>query len=499
MWEAIASNQRRSLVLVSTLGFVLLVLGGVIGTAISMQLDRPRGPGSGAELPFPYSTAVDRVLAERPPETSLADEIRDHRAGLFFGMAAAMTVWLLLWLTARVAGESVLLRSAKAFEIRKEDAPQLWNVVEEMSIAAGLPRPPRVFLIDDPGLNAFAVGQSADRAAVAVTAGLLKRLSRDELQGVVAHEIGHIRNQDARFMTLAAVMLGAVVLVAHVFLRGMFFGGGRQRGGRGGGQGAAVMFAVALLVAILAPLAARLLYLACSRRREYLADASAARFTRYPEGLAAALEKIAGQARGAADVNRALAPLYIISPLQERALFSWFSTHPPTAERVRILRSMSGAGYAAYQQAFERLRGAGARGIDPRTLAAADEAPIQSPAPEPPAKDAVARAKAVGNLLDRMLPLVVLPCPCGVKLKLPPGFTSETLSCPHCGRTHTVPRAQPSVPDAAISRQIQYQRRSTGWESFQCRCGRPIQLSPKFTASQVKCTGCGTRIEVIPA
>ncbi len=452
MWEAIASNERRSWVLVSLLGIVLIALGGTIGLAV------------------------------------------EPHVGGFFGVAAAVALWLILWATAAGAGDGILLRTAKAREIQKEDAPQLWNVVEEMTIAAGLGQMPKVYVIDDPTLNAFAVGYRQRKAAVAVTSGLLKRLNRDELQGVIAHELGHIRNLDVRFMTLASVMVGAVVIISQGFLRGMFYSGGRRGSSRGGGGGQLILLAAAILLAIIAPLAAQMLYFACSRRREFLADASSARFTRFPEGLAAALEKISGQAKSQPEVSKVLAPLYIVNPLAERAIFGLFSTHPPTTERVRILRSMAGAGYAAYQAAFERLH-AGTRCIGARTLSADTSAAIRAPIAEPAAEDPVQRARDVGQLLDRVINFVVIPCACGARLKLPPGFKRESVACPRCGRQHAVPKveARPAQQPA------RYQRRGTGWESFQCACGHTVQISPTCSAARVNCPKCRRRIEIQPA
>ena len=257
-----------------------------------------------------------------------------------------MCVWGVLLLVNAMGGESVLLASANAREVSHDDAPQLYNVVEEMRIAASLPALPRVFIIDTPVPNAFAVGLKPERACVAVTTGLLERLERDELQGVIAHELGHVANRDTLFMTLAGVTLGAIVLLADFGMRMLFWGGGRRRSsssGKGGGAAALLMIA-ALLLAILAPLVARLLYFACSRQREYLADASAAQFTRYPAGLARALRKISQeQDPKQIPVNRVVAPMYAINPLAAAGSASIFGTHPPTTERIRRLLEMQGA------------------------------------------------------------------------------------------------------------------------------------------------------------
>ena len=264
------------------------------------------------------------------------------RGGAFVGLC----VWGVLLLVHLMGGESVLLASANAREVSHEDAPQLYNVVEEMRIAASLPAMPRVYIIDTPVPNAFAVGLKPERACVAITAGLLERLSRDELQGVVAHELGHIANRDTLFMTLAGVTLGAIVLLADFGMRMLFSGGGGRRlssNNKNGGAAMAVLMVVAIVLAILAPLLARLLYFACSRQREYLADASDAQYTRLPSALANALRKSSTQQDPKQiPVNRVVAPMYAINPLAAAGSASIFGTHPPTEERIRRLLEMQG-------------------------------------------------------------------------------------------------------------------------------------------------------------
>ncbi len=306
MWEAIAANKRRSAWLIATLGALLALLGGAMG-----------------------------LLAGGAPES------------MTYGALVGLCVWGVLLLINMMGGESVLLSSANAREVSHEDAPQLYNIVEEMRIAASLPAMPRVFIIETPVPNAFAVGLKPERACVAVTRGLLERLNRDELQGVIAHELGHIANRDTLFMTLAGVTLGAIVLLADMGMRMMFWGGGGRRRSSnnkgGGGAAFAIMAVIAIVLAILAPLIARLLYFACSRQREYLADASAAQFTRYPAGLAHALQKIAGeQEPKKIQTNRVVAPMYVINPLAAAGSASIFGTHPPTADRVKRLLAMQG-------------------------------------------------------------------------------------------------------------------------------------------------------------
>ena len=251
-------------------------------------------------------------------------------------------------------GDRAVLESAAAVPLDPRDPKQkmLDDVVEEMAIASGLPKP-RVAIIPDPDPNAFATGSSPDRATVAVTRGLLDALDREELQAVVSHELSHVRNLDIRLMTVVAALAGAILLVSDWTRRGMFWGGRRsdrrERGG-GGGLLALVFFAVWLVSIILAPVVARLVALAVSREREYLADASGAEMTRNPLALAAALEKIDAAAEPTRSIKQGVAHLCIADPAgravneRESAWASLFATHPPIARRIALLREMAYAG-----------------------------------------------------------------------------------------------------------------------------------------------------------
>jgi heat shock protein HtpX len=268
--------------------------------------------------------------------------------GAIFGLVLAFVVGIVSGLATYYGGDRLVLATSRAREITHDDAPVLFNVVEEMAIAAGIPMP-KVYIIDDSAPNAFATGRDPEHASVAVTSGLLEKLDRDELQGVIAHEMSHVGNFDIRYAMLVGVLVGTTVLISDFFLRGLWFGGGRG-GGRGGGGGYAqlIMLVVALLLAILAPIFARLLQLSISRQREYLADASAVRLTRNPKGLADALQKISGDREVLEAANRATAHLYIVNPVKsfEKRAKGLFSTHPPIGERIEILRSMETGGVA---------------------------------------------------------------------------------------------------------------------------------------------------------
>jgi heat shock protein HtpX len=267
-------------------------------------------------------------------------------AGALFGLGLAFVIGVISGLATYYGGASLVLATSRAREITHDDAPVLFNVVEEMTIAAGLPMP-KVYIIEDSAPNAFATGRDPDHASVAVTSGLLEKLNRDELQGVIAHEMSHVGNFDIRYAMLVGVLVGTTVLISDFFLRGLWFGGGgRGRGGGGGGYAQLIMLAIAIVLAILAPLFARLLQLSISRQREYLADASAVRLTRNPKGLADALQKISGDREVLEAANRATAHLYIVNPVKrfEKRAKGLFSTHPPIEERIQILRSMETGG-----------------------------------------------------------------------------------------------------------------------------------------------------------
>jgi len=244
------------------------------------------------------------------------------------------------------AGDSVVLRSSGAREITRQQAPGLVDVVGEMATAAGVPIP-RVYVIDDPSPNAFATGRDPEHASVAVTTGLLRRLDREELQGVIGHEMSHVRNYDIRFSLLVGVLVGGISLLAQFFLRWTFwFGGGsgrNDRDGNGGGLVGIIFLVIGLVLSILAPIFTTLAQMAVSRQREYLADASSVELTRNPYGLESALAKIASDPVPLAVANGATQHMYIVNPLKKiGGGSSLFSTHPPIVDRINRLRQLTG-------------------------------------------------------------------------------------------------------------------------------------------------------------
>jgi heat shock protein HtpX len=479
MWELIRANRRKSIILFIGMGICLLVLGYVIGAAWM------------------------------PPDGGVA------------GAAIALIIWGLLSLLAFYKGDSIMLSLSGAKEVTPEVHPQLFNVVEEMKLAASLPAMPKVYIIDEAAPNAFATGRRPEKCAVAVTAGLLSRLNRDELQGVIAHETSHIVNRDTLFMSFAAVMLGSIVLISHIFLRGSFYGVGgsrRYRSSRsrdGGGQAQMIAMIVALVFAILAPIMARLLYLAISRRREYLADATAVRLTRYPEGLASALEKISQSTEDMKRINKVTAPMYIANPIKKKGqrLQNLTSTHPPIAERIKILRSIAqGASYVSYQEAFARITGSSGALLPNSALLDREAVPLRTEAQAEPQLDDKTRQRDLGDLVRAVNDYAFLICACGLKIKLPPEFKRDKIKCPRCDRELMVPMAtlaaaagvlkeaqaesRAAASAVAGERQQIYQRQGKGWESFRCTCGHLQQLSPGFTGDHLTCSNCSRDIQI---
>jgi heat shock protein HtpX len=516
MWDAIEQNKRRSWILIGVMAFLLAAFGYAIGGALYLEFAMPRDWVRGIH---DYAGSVDRFADGDP------DALRQPRffawldrpgqllnKGGLAGVACGLGIAALMGLNGWFLGARSLLRTAGAIPIDKQHAPQLYNVVEEMTIAAGLPKMPEVYVIDDDAPNAFATGRSPNEAAVAVTRGLLSRLNRDELQGVIAHEIGHVRNLDIRFMTLAGTILGSIVLISELYLRSLWYAPRRSSSSRGKGGGAqAILFVVAIVLAILAPIFAQMLYFACSRRREYLADATAAELTRYPEGLASALEKIGAAAPMRTEAcSKTLAPMFIVNPLQAHGTSSVFASHPPLTERVKILRGMGGmAGYVDYEAAYARLR-RGRHCMSEAFLKEQRSMPARRPTAQAESRgDAIARVREAMGLMDAAAGVLPIVCSCGVRIKLPPGLAATQVACPRCGTLHEPAHAvaeggeQPDL-DAPVESKVMarpakpmvYRRRSGGWESFRCGCGYAIELSPQFSAPQVHCNKCGSRIRI---
>ncbi|MDI6872774.1 M48 family metalloprotease [Candidatus Solincola sp.] len=267
------------------------------------------------------------------------------------GLIIATVVATVMAFTSYYHSDKVALAAAGARPVTREEYPYYVNTVEGLAIAAGLPMP-RTYIIDTPAMNAFATGRDPEHAAIAVTTGLLERCNRLELEGVIAHEMSHIKNYDIRLMSMVVVLVGLVVIFSEVLFRMFLFGGGGRRREGGDGEGAGIIYLaimiLGLIFLILSPIIAQLLQLAISRRREFLADANGAMLTRYPEGLASALEKLTREARPFPRASKATAHLFIVQPFRKEGgerihrRSSIWDTHPPVEERIRRLRAMAG-------------------------------------------------------------------------------------------------------------------------------------------------------------
>jgi heat shock protein HtpX len=265
-------------------------------------------------------------------------------AGGVAATGAALLLGGLIAVGSYFQGDKLVLAASGARPVDAQSAPQLMNVIQELAIAANVPMP-AVYVIDDTAPNAFATGRDPQHASVAITTGLLEKLDREELQGVIGHELSHVRNLDIRFALIVGVMVGAIAILADFFLRFTFWGGGRRSSNREGGGGAQVIiFVIAIVLAILAPIIARIIQLAVSRQREYLADASSVELTRNPYGLERALAKISGDTEVLEVANRGTQHMYFTNPIKkfEARSSGLFSTHPAIVDRINRLRELTG-------------------------------------------------------------------------------------------------------------------------------------------------------------
>ncbi len=305
-YKQIRQNKTRSILLMLVIVAILGALGYFMGFYFA-------GDPASALIFVPFAMGFAALLS----------------AGAFFG------------------GDSLVLAASQARQVTEQDQPQLMNVVRELSLAANVPMP-KVYLIDDTAPNAFATGRDPEHASVAVTIGLLQKLDREELQGVIGHELAHVANYDIRFSLLVGVLVGSIALLSDMLARMTIWGSmgrGSRRGGGSSNNGAAVfIFFLGLLVAILAPIFARLVQMAVNRQREYLADATSVELTRNPYGLERALAKLATDQEPLEVANRATQHLYVVNPIKklDASARGLFSTHPAIVDRINRLRRMTG-------------------------------------------------------------------------------------------------------------------------------------------------------------
>ena len=460
MWELIEKNKRKSLLVLILMFILMTALSGAIGLSI------------------------------------------EPNYGLYWGAAFGILLWAVQSLVAYFLGDDIVLHFNMAVVVTPESSPQLYNIVEEMKIAAGLAVMPEIYIVQSSGLNAFATGIRPNKTAICVTSGLVENLNRDELQGVIAHEMSHILNRDVLFMTFAGVMLGTITMLSNALLKGTIFANSdrksRRKRGIGGGHPAVII--ILLLLAIFAPILARIFYFTISKKREYLADATAARLTRYPIGLASALQKIAKKS-SVSFVSKITAPMFIVNPHfaggDEDSIFA-ASTHPPIYKRIAILTQLQHGGTVSlgnYQKIYETeveksqllsnavLKADTGEKIRPQSV----EETAQKPA-----------AKAVEDILLANAGFKILTCGCGLKIKLPPGSMQTRIKCPRCKKELSATGGTMNTTSENGETELVFKRMSlTAWESFPCRCGNfTFQLSPLFRGTYVVCKRCGTKVKI---
>jgi heat shock protein HtpX len=494
-FQIAAANKRKTVLLVIIMGVVLALLGFFVGELVDMWVGFTSAPLQAQDI---------------------------CKAG-YIGFFVALVIWLGLLLTGLFGSDQLFLSLSGAKEVTHDLYPQLYNIIEEMKIASSLPKMPDIYIIDDPAPNAFAVGKSPEDSSICVTAGLLAICTRDELQGVVAHEMGHIVSRDVLFMTVAATMLGAVTLIADSFLHSLRYAPiARYRSSSSrAGKGLVNIWLIVLgfCFVIFSPILSRILYFSISRSREYLADATSARLTRYPQGLASALEKIMLSPEKLTTAPKATAPFYIANPYKQDLDDSLFATHPPLGQRIKILRLMStGAAFKDYVKAYWSVTH-----THKHLMAASDMnlgVGVAIREPSPPTRQSQAGPRGAsggtGDIIRAMNQFVFINCECGMKMKIPPEFARGEIRCPRCDRPHTVKEAdreslsavlaasaafsKPSQPHDpvmaktdALMKGYQEEKRALGtWQSFTCiNCGRIVEVSPAFKLAELDCTHCG--------
>lgn len=488
MWELIEQNRQKSVLLFFCMFLILVTLGFCIGYYVT-----------------DYFNAYNFVSRSNRAFTT-------NNMGGLWGAGGAVALWLILSGISLFFGDSIILNSTRAIPVSKDEFPQLFNIVEEMKIASSWQYMPQIYLINDDALNAFATGIKEERPVIAVTAGLVDSLNRDELQGVIAHEMSHIINRDVLFMTFAGVMLGSITIISRSFLRGVFYSGEATRRSKFNGPGGNPAIAIfTLLFAALAPILAQLFYFAVSRKREYLADATAVRLTRYPEGLASALEKIAAAPDQLTWYDNITAPMFIIDPRftnDRESFLDLGSTHPPTHMRIKVLRKLEGAGFRDYQKTYSTLVKGDFSMLPASALSDKTAVPFRAAsADEPVTEPATRKVRNINDLLMAANGFLFMPCSCGLKIKVPPTIGKTNIQCPRCGKFLTIPSVTSGQhynnKEEALEKtagvnlsSFTYVRKNKSWESFLCECGQVLQLSPIFAAQFLQCKKCGRKIEI---
>ncbi|MDP8221132.1 MAG: M48 family metalloprotease [Candidatus Stygibacter frigidus] len=514
--ELIRKNQRKSIYLLITSFVILLIVGFVLGSLFYTYL----APRRGSDY---ESNRIWFALIF---------------AG-FIGLVELVQVYLIFNSKPRTLFKQLGLKEANQTQFSK-----LNNVIAEMSIAAGLARAPEAYVIASKAANAMAFGTRPETGAIAVTAGLLSICNRDELQGVVAHELAHLVNKDSMLLEVCRSTLGMVIVLRDVMLRSLYWGSmGRssyrtsnRSSGKGNSGFGLVLIIIGVIFAIMAPILIQIIYFSLSREREYLADAVSARLTRYPAGLASALTKIAYSTTTLEKIDKVSAAAFIDQPYGDVVVTSKGTrTHPPIWNRIKILRKMiGGAGYLDYRKAYEEVVNTTA-GFMPESVASSTtKLPLRMAEALVGEQSMVTSEAEMAALTDNVRTEDVIrltedygfiDCDCGLKIKVPADYDKYEIKCPRCGRRHILSENmrgtlasmldESAVTGAAAAGIIQdvledkgepdyskeekqtYVRDKKGWQEIQCICGYKVQLSPTFIGRFISCRKCKRRITII--
>jgi len=455
MWQQIAANKRKTTVVLIISFILMLLIGSIFGVLFCL-----------------YTVSYDRADGNGDLYLILW--------GIITGSGVATVLWLIQLACAFANGNNTVLGIFDACKLPPHSHKILENVVEEMSIAAGLPKPPQIYVIDSKMPNAFACGLKPDKSVVAVTTGLLTTLNRDELQGVIAHEISHIVNRDSSLLLYACVMFGTILLISDIGFRVFIRSSGRRSSSSKGSGGAIILIvvlALAILSFVITPILIRILYSMLSKKREYLADACAAQLTRYPAGLASALYKISHSSYTVENSNGYTNAMFIVNPKEtekngnrtnyynenisdfsassiSNSLSSGCETHPPTEERIKILMNMTGAGLRDYNEALKSVSRRKTTVLDREILKRAKDISIREPKEDFGATSAIPLMGIAANKAENITKnknfykkqkreaediiwkangYIFKQCECGTKLKFPQSYKGQEISCPHCG------------------------------------------------------------------
>jgi heat shock protein HtpX len=514
--ELIRKNRRKSLYLIVLSFVILLIVGYVLGDVIYTFLMPAQAEH------YHSNKAIFAVIF-----------------AVFIGMVELVQIFLIFHRKPRSLIKLLDLRPAD-----KQQFAQLNNIIAEMSIASGLSTPPDAYIIPSAALNAVAMGTSAGNGAIAITAGLIGVCNRDELQGVVAHELSHLINRDSQLLEVCRSTLGMVIVLRDVMLRSIYWGSiGKSNyrtsksSGKGGSGLHLVITIIGVIFAIMAPLMIRLIYFMLSREREYLADAVSAKLTRYPAGLASALTKIALSTHSMNGVDKVTSAAFIEQPYGDVIVTrKGTSTHPPIWNRIRILRKMTGgSGYIDYKRAYEEVMQSKVDFMPDSVAASIISFPVrmgEALASEPQLvtnKEEMKgiekniRSEDVVRLADGYK---FINCDCGLDIKIPPAYNKPEIKCPRCGRIHAIKDRMQKPTLSMVAADIQeagvlgilnkdvqksplgnidysseprqvYDRRGKGWEEIDCWCGAKVQLSPSFLGRFVNCQKCKRQIDIV--